>query len=160
MPAPFKRLTLEQFADLVDRFHFTRKITTVHMHHTWRPNHSQFKGHETIVGMWNYHTRHNKWSDIAQHVTIDPQGFIWLGRNWNAPPASARGQNGGPDAGPFMFEMIGDFDRGCDPFAGKQRETVVKVIALVQQRFRLAPEKLLFHNMISSKTCPGSSIRY
>lgn len=59
-----------------------------------------------------------------------------------------------------MFEMIGDFDRGCDPFAGKQRETVVKVIALVQQRFRLAPEKLLFHNMISSKTCPGSSIRY
>lgn len=160
MPAPFKRLTLEQFADLVDRFHFTRKITTVHMHHTWRPNHSQFKGHETIVGMWNYHTRHNKWSDIAQHITIDPEGFIWLGRNWNAPPASAKGQNGGPDGGPFMFEMIGDFDRGCDPFAGKQRETVIRVIALIQQRFRLPPTKLLFHNMVSGKTCPGSSIRY
>lgn len=160
MPAPFKRLTLEQFADLVERFHFTRKITTVHMHHTWRPNHSQFEGHETIVGMWHYHTRHNKWSDIAQHVTIDPQGFIWLGRNWNAPPASARGQNGNLEAGPFMFEMIGDFDRGCDPFAGKQRETVIKVIALIQQRFRLPPTKLLFHNMVSSKTCPGSSIRY
>lgn len=160
MPAPFKQLTVEQFADLVERFHFTRKITTVHMHHTWRPDHSQFRGHETIVGMWNYHTRHNGWSDIAQHVTIDPDGSIWLGRNWNAPPASARGQNGDQHAGPFMFEMIGDFDKGRDPFEGRQRETVVKVIALVQQRFRLAPTKLIFHNMMSDKTCPGSGIRY
>ncbi|MGH8855385.1 MAG: caspase family protein, partial [Telluria sp.] len=160
MPAPFKRLTLEQFADLVDRFHFTRKITTVHMHHTWRPNRSQFKGHETIVSMWNFHTQHNGWSDIAQHITIDPDGFIWLGRNWNAPPASASSQNGTQQAGPFMFEMIGDFDKGKDPFDGAQRETVIRVIALIQQRFGLAPTKLMFHNMMSGKTCPGSSIRY
>ena len=160
MPAPFKRLTLAQFADLLNRYAFTRKINAVHMHHTWRPNHGQFRGHDSIVGMWTYHTQTNKWSDIAQHITIDPQGFIWLGRNWNAAPASASGQNGDRHAGPFMFEMIGDFDKGCDPFGGEQRETVVNVIALVQRRFGLAPGSLMFHNMMSSKSCPGSSIDY
>ncbi|MFC0250412.1 caspase family protein [Massilia consociata] len=160
MPAPFKKLDLAQFAELLDRFPFTRKINAVHMHHTWRPNHRQFKGHESIVGMWHYHTQHKKWSDIAQHITIDPDGFIWLGRNWNAPPASAARQNGDSHAGPFMFEMIGDFDKGCDPFGGEQRRTVVNVIALVQRRFRLAPGSLMFHNMMSTKTCPGSGIDY
>ncbi len=160
MPAPFKRLTLDQFANLLNRYQFTRKINAVHMHHTWRPNHSQFRGHESIVGMWTYHTQTNKWSDIAQHITIDPQGYIWLGRNWNAAPASATGQNGDSHAGPFMFEMIGDFDKGCDPFGGAQRDTVIKVIALVQKRFGLAPGSLMFHNMMSSKSCPGSSIDY
>ena len=91
MPAPFKRITLEQFSELLERFQFTRRINAVHMHHTWRPDHQQFKGHASIEGMWNYHTKHNKWSDIAQHITIDPQGAIWLGRNWNTPPASASG---------------------------------------------------------------------
>ncbi|NNG21969.1 caspase family protein [Telluria aromaticivorans] len=160
MPAPFKRLTLDQFANLLNRYQFTRKINAVHMHHTWRPNHSQFRGHESIVGMWTYHTQTNKWSDIAQHITIDPQGYIWLGRNWNAAPASASGQNGDSHAGPFMFEMIGDFDKGCDPFDGPQRNTVIKVIALVQKRFGLAPGSLMFHNMMSGKSCPGSSIDY
>lgn len=160
MPAPFKRLTLAQFSDLLNRYSFTRKINSVHMHHTWRPNHSQFRGHDSIVGMWTYHTQTNGWSDIAQHITIDPQGFIWLGRNWNAAPASATGQNGDSHAGPFMFEMIGDFDKGCDPFGGEQRKTVVNVIALVQRRFGLAPGSLMFHNMMSSKSCPGSSIDY
>lgn len=160
MPAPFKRLSLEQFSALLERFQFTRRINAVHMHHTWRPDHRQFKGHDSIVGMWNYHTKHNGWSDIAQHITIDPDGFIWLGRNWNTPPASASGQNGNSKAGPFMFEMIGDFDRGCDKFVGKQRHTALSVIAMIQKQFGLLQGSLMFHNMMSGKTCPGDSIDY
>lgn len=160
MPAPFKRVTLAQFTDILERFLFTRKINAVHMHHTWRPNHKQFRGHDTIVSMWNHHTKNNGWSDIAQHITIDPEGFIWLGRNWNMPPASASGQNGNSKAGPFMFEMIGDFDVGQDPFAGEQRKTTLEVIARVQRCFNLEPGSLMFHNMMSGKTCPGSAIDY
>ncbi len=158
MPAPFKQITIAQFASLIDRFSFSRRINAVHMHHTWRPNHSQYRGHETIVGMWRHHTEVNRWSDIAQHITIAPDGSIWLGRNWNQPPASAAGHNGSKTAGPFMFEIIGDFDRGKDSFTGAQRDTTLEVIARVQRRFNLAPETLVFHNAMSSKSCPGTAV--
>lgn len=160
MPAPFKRVSLAQFSELLDRFPFSRTINAVHMHHTWRPDHRQFDGHASIVAMWKFHTEHNGWSDIAQHITIDPDGGIWLGRDWNMPPASAKGHNGDLRAGPFMFEMIGDFNVGRDRFEGEQRATAIAVVALVQQCFDLAPDSLKFHNMMSGKTCPGSSIDY
>jgi hypothetical protein len=160
MPAPFKQLNREQFAALLEKFPFTRKINAVHMHHTWKPNHSQYKGHETIVGMWRYHTETKGWQDIAQHITIAPDGSIWLGRNWNLPPASAAGHNGNSTAGPFMFEMIGNFDRGNDDFEGEQRKTTLEVIARIQRKFQLAPESLVFHNAMSIKTCPGNGVNY
>ncbi len=160
MPRQFRRINLQEFAVLLERFPFSRKINSIHMHHTWRPNHRQFKGHDTIVGMWRFHTQNRGWSDIAQHITVDPEGAIWLGRNWNSPPASASGHNGNRTIGPFMFEMIGDFDTGCDLFEGKQRETVIRVIYLVQKRFALKPETLRFHNQMSSKSCPGTAIDY
>lgn len=160
MPAPFKQLNREQFAALLDKFPFTRTINSVHMHHTWKPNHAQYKGHETIVGMWRYHTETNGWQDIAQHITIAPDGSIWLGRNWNLPPASAAGHNGNSTAGPFMFEMIGNFDRGNDLLEGEQRQTALEVIARIQRKFQLAPESLVFHNAMSTKTCPGNGVDY
>lgn len=160
MPAPFKQINREQFAALLDQFHFTRNINAVHMHHTWKPNHAQYRGHETIVGMWRFHTETKRWQDIAQHISIAPDGSIWLGRNWNLPPVSATGHNGNSIAGPFMFEMIGNFDRGNDPFAGEQRKTTLEVIARIQRKFQLAPESLVFHNAMSTKTCPGNGIDY
>ena len=156
----FARLSLDQFAALLDRFPFTRRINAVHMHHTWRPRRVDFRGHDTLIGMWRHHTQVNGWSDIAQHLTIDPQGFVWLGRNWNLPPASASGNNGNRALGPFMFEMVGDFDAGREPFDGPQRETALRVVALVQRRFGLPPASLRFHNMMSPKSCPGSAIDY
>lgn len=160
MPAPFKQITRDQFADLLAKFPFKRKINTIHMHHTWRPNRAQYRGHDTIVGMWRYHTQEYHWSDIAQHLTIAPDGSIWLGRDWNRPPASAAGHNGNSQAGPFMFEKIGDFDDGNDPFDGEQRLTALEVIARVQLHFGLPPGALQLHNMMSTKTCPGTGIDY
>jgi len=161
MPTPtFQRLSREQFEFLLQKFPFTRKIDAVHMHHTWRPRHADFRGHETIVAMWRHHTQVNHWSDIAQHITIDPQGMIWLGRNWNLPPASAAGHNGNKAFGPFMFEMIGDFDKDRDAFEGPQKDTALRVVALVQSRFQLPTSTLRFHNAMSPKSCPGSGLTY
>lgn len=156
MPAPFKRLTVADFALLLERFPFSRRINSVHMHHTWRPNHAQFQGHDSIVAMWRFHTQDRKFADIAQHLTIDPQGHVWTGRNWNSAPASAAGFNGNGAVGPFMFEIIGDFDRGMDKLEGDQRTAVLDVIKLVQQRFSLDPESLMFHNQMARKSCPGN----
>lgn len=161
MPTPtFQRLTPEQFEQLLQKFPFTRKIDAVHMHHTWRPRHADFRGHDTIVSMWRHHTQVNGWSDIAQHLTIDPEGMVWLGRNWNLPPASAAGHNGNKAFGPFMFEMIGDFDNGRDPFGGAQKDAALRVVALVQSRFHLVASTLRFHNAMSPKSCPGGSLAY
>lgn len=158
MPPPFRSLGSSGFADLLGRFVFTRRIEAVHLHHTWRPNHADYRGHDTILGMWRYHTRENGWSDIAQHLTIAPDGTLWLGRDWNAAPASASGHNGSAKAGPFMIEMIGNFDVGRDRLQGAQRAAVMDVIARVQRRFGLPAEALRFHNQMSGKTCPGSSL--
>ncbi len=161
MPTPtFQRLSPDQFEQLLQKFPFTRKIDAVHMHHTWRPRHADFRGHDTIVSMWRHHTQVNGWSDIAQHITIDPDGMVWLGRNWNLPPASAAGHNGNKAFGPFMFEMIGDFDTGRDPFGGAQKDTALRVVAGVQARFHLPASTLRFHNSMSPKSCPGSALVY
>jgi len=70
MPPPFRSITVEEFGALLRGFPFRRDIDAVHMHHTWRPNHAQYRGQSTIVGMWRTHTGVNGWSDIAQHLTI------------------------------------------------------------------------------------------
>lgn len=160
MPPPFKRIDLDEFEALLDKFNFRRRINAVHMHHTWKPTRSQFKGHDTIVAIWQFHTVVNKWRDIAQHLTIDPEGAIWLGRDWNLAPASASGHNGNEQAGPFMFETVGNFDTGHDLLDGAQRQTVLGVIARVQKRFGLSPETLVFHNAMAPKTCPGTGVDY
>ena len=156
----FLSLDVNAFKLLVERFDFRRKIDAVHLHHTWRPNHSQYRGRDTILGMWRFHTQELGWDDIAQHVTIAPDGAIWTGRDWNHRPASASGFNGNAAVGPFMIEMIGDFDRGKDRFEGPQKAAALEVIAAIQAKFDLAERSLRFHNSMSPKTCPGNAIDY
>ncbi|HEX8693113.1 MAG TPA: peptidoglycan recognition family protein, partial [Longimicrobium sp.] len=156
MPKPFRQLTIEQFADELDRFKFTRKVTGVHMHHTWKPTQADYRGLSTIEGMWKFHTQNNGWSDIAQHVSIAPDGTIWTGRDWNVTPASATGFS----SGAFMFETIGNFDVGHETLAGEQLRAVVEVIARVQIKHKLPLESLHFHREFTDqKTCPGNGLR-
>jgi hypothetical protein len=154
----FHALDRRTFRDVVERFHFRRKILEVHLHHTFRPNRAQYRGLETIHGMWRFHTQEKGWSDIAQHVSIAPDGTIWTGRSWNRAPASASGFNGSSAAGPFMIEMIGDFDAGRDRLEGEQLRATLEVIAAVQLRCGLDEGKLRFHREMSSKSCPGSGV--
>ncbi|HWK88603.1 MAG TPA: caspase family protein, partial [Longimicrobium sp.] len=154
MPKPFRLLTIQQFADELARFRFTRTVSEVHMHHTFIPRKTDFAGVSTIESMFRHHTRVRGFSDIAQHLSIDPNGGIWTGRDWNVTPASATGHNGRV----FMFETIGNFDRGQERLEGAQRRAVIEVIARVQLRLGLPLESLHFHREFSTKTCPGSGI--
>ena len=161
MPDPLVALTLDQFALLLQAAQLRREITAVHLHHTWRPRRRDFRGAATIDAMRRYHVQQLGWHDIAQHLTIDPYGGLWPGRNWNLPPASQRGENGTGQAGPFMIEMIGDFDTGHDPFDGDQHDAAVSVVALLRKRFKLSGKAVRFHRQLGSpKTCPGTSIDY
>lgn len=157
MPAPFRPLTRDQFLSELMSFAWTRRIWRVDMHHTWLPQHSDYDGEACIERMCRFHVDDRGWEDIAQHVSIAPDGIIWTGRDWNKTPASVGGVL---NRGAFMFEAIGNFDLGHDRLEGEQLQSVVTVIRAVQRRFRLPPEALLFHRdvPVTVKTCPGTSV--
>jgi hypothetical protein len=156
--APFRRLELPQFAELVRLFDFKRTITSFHVHHTFIPRRGDFKGLATIEAMDRVHRTERGFSEIAQHITLAPDGVIWTGRSWNKPPASALGFNGNSKAGPFMMEMVGNFDRNEEPFDGPQADNAFRIVAVILRRFGLGIEAVHFHNEMSAKTCPGSAV--
>ncbi len=166
-PAPIRRLTMEQFAALFQAFAAdpgSRAIVEVHLHHTWRPRCADFRGIATLEAMRRVHMEVNRWSDIAQHVTIDPVGGLWTGRSWNEPPASSVGHNGTARRGPFMLEMIGDFDVGQDAFDGVRKAAAIEAVAtiIVASQATGTPitsaDVKFHHELDSPKTCPGTSI--
>lgn len=158
-PAP--PMELATFRAYLAAFRWSRIIAEVHMHHTWEPNHATWAGARSVIAMRDYHMKVNGWSDIGQHITIAPDGGIWLGRDWNRAPASSSGHNGTSVRGPFMFETVGNFDIGHETLEDEQRASVLGVIGAVQRRFGLPPESLRFHRQLGSpKTCPGSGIEY
>lgn len=157
MPPPFRPLSLGAFAQEVATFAWTRPVLRVDMHHTWYPAHADWKGLASVEGMHVFHTRDRGFDDIAQHVSIAPDGVIWTGRDWNKAPASV-GCNMNAQA--FMFETVGNFDEGFDRLEGAQFDAVVGVIETVQRHFRLPVQALLFHREVpqTKKTCPGTAI--
>ena len=175
MPAApqFDSVTADQFPELAQMFkaRHRRPIDSVHLHHTFVPTQSLFYdlvnelGVEELAGlelcrrMWRYHTQDLGWSDIAQHVTIDPAGRIWLNRSWDRAPASASGFNGSSSLGPFMIEMIGNFDRDQETPTDEQKHATLTVVAAIQKAFDLEPDAFRFHHeMNNQKTCPGDSM--
>ncbi|MEZ5773838.1 MAG: peptidoglycan recognition family protein [Hyphomicrobiaceae bacterium] len=87
------------------------------MHHTFYPAHADYRGEASIEAMRRFHVEDRGFEDIAQHVSIAPDGRIWTGRDWNKTPASVGGVL---NRGVFMFEMIGNFDLGHDRLEGRQ----------------------------------------
>lgn len=156
---PFCAMTRDEFANAVGSYRWSRSVLRVDMHHTFRPDHARTAeiGMEAaLAGMRKAHLERG-FDDIAQHVTVAPDGLIWSGRDWNMDPASV---GFGMNANVFMFETVGNFDIGHDELAGPQLDSVLAVIATVQRRFRLPPFSLLFHREVpqTEKTCPGTSL--
>ena len=168
-------VSLAQLAWLLDNFPWQRQIDALHLHHSRRPNHQQFQGRTTILEMARHHMDGYGWGAIAQHLTIAPDGQIWLGRNWNLAPASAAGHNGNAVSGPLMVMLIGDFDRGNDLLAfdgeaaasanaddanTRQGNAMLRVLALLQNYFDLPLESLRFPRDLSHGSSPGSGVDY
>lgn len=156
----FRALSPRAFLGELSSFEWHRRVWRIDMHHTFHPDHARWEqigSRACIQGMRCHHVEERGFSDIAQHVSIMPDGEIWTGRSWNETPASV---GYGMNKGVFMFEAVGNFDVGCDRLEGPQLASVLTVIAGVQRRFRLPAEALLFHREVpqTDKTCPGSSI--
>lgn len=158
----FKKLNFNELTKELDK----HKFKQLHIHHTWKPTHKSFTGNNHMVmqqSMKNYHVNTNKWSDIAQHLTLFPDG-IWLtGRPFNIAPASISGWN----TGALCVEMIGNFDLpntgsfnnlGYDKLEGQQKQEILRLISYFINKY--GEQSIKFHNEHPSvsKTCPGTSL--
>jgi hypothetical protein len=163
MGRTFKRYSIEEFITYLSTFVGKVNFSQVHVHGTWRPNIADFRrrpGEYYIQSMYRAHLQRG-FSDIAQHATIDPDGYIWDGRSFLISPASATGFNDGDNDGvhPFMFEMIGNFDKGNDVLQGKQLKAAVALTRGVIDLWNHSTADVHFHREFTDqKTCPGSGI--
>jgi hypothetical protein len=146
--------TIEEFENHVRTFDWKGGITAFHVHHTADPI-ASWRGAASVESIRRYHVNVRKYRDFAQHVTLGPDGSIWMGRDWNLAPASATGHNGYDfQFRPFMVEAFGNFLH--DTLAGAQRDNLVRMIAAVQERFSLPPAAIKFHKEMQPTQCPGN----
>lgn len=157
----FRRFTLTEYIDFLRPFVGRVVFDKIHVHGTWKPTIAQFRkdgGLKLVQSMWRFHTGQG-WGDIGQHATIDPDGYIWEGRSLLTMPCSATGYNGSNPVHPFMFEMIGNFDKGCELLAGPQLATAAGLCRAIMQLWNRGPDMIHLHReMTNQKTCPGSGI--
>ncbi|MCT4604829.1 MAG: glucosaminidase domain-containing protein [Marinisporobacter sp.] len=152
----FHSYRVESYLDYLKKLKLTRKITDIHLHHTWKPTKKTYflasNKEKVIYGMWRYHTKTLKWRDIGQHVSVSPDGLVWDGRDVNLMPASISRHN----KNAFAIEMIGNFDKGQEKLEGVQLEAVKKLIKGLFEIFQT--DHLIFHREYSNKSCPGTSL--
>jgi hypothetical protein len=172
----FMLFTRQEFHAWIWSTLFNRQIKLIQQHHTWSPNYSNFNGsnHFSLLeGMRNYHVNSAGFSDIAQHVTIFPDGLIGIGRSFEKDPAGIAGINGGA----ICIENIGNFDNGADIMFEEHKKSIIYVTAVLCMRFQLEPSTLTitYHhwwnldgyrftddqinngNVFNVKTCPGET---
>ena len=167
----FTLMTIDEFETWIKNLKVTRNIKYLQVHHTWSPSYAQFNGsnHFTLQrSMKNYHVNSAGYVDIAQQLSVFPDGKIMTGRSFNIDPAGARGmnQNG------ICVENVGNFDRGGDTMTAAQKNTIVRLYAAMCKRFNVSPETgIRYHCWLSdggtylgtyvagrsAKTCPGTN---
>ena len=148
----FKIVTADELIAMLKRGGYRYKWSQIH--HTWRPNHSNFNGKNHLAlqqGMYDYHVHVRGWNDIGQHVTLMPDGLFVTGRSFGSAPAGISGYN----TGSFMVEMLGDFDKGKDKLEGAQLEAMLKLQHYLTTQ---AGAKIMFHREHAPKTCPGTGL--
>jgi len=160
-----KIINIDELLKELDKHNFKE----LHLHQTWKPTFKSFTGNNHLnlqEGMQRYHINVNGWSDIAQHLTLFPDGEFMTGRPFNIQPASIKGWNGSKHK-PLMVEMIGNFDIkgtgsfnkfGYDVLEGIQKQNILKLIKYFINRYGESSIKFHREGPGVTKTCPGTSL--
>lgn len=164
-------MDINEFKLWLDGQSVKRKIKVIQLHHTFSPSYKHFNGSNHLAlqqNMKNYHVKTNGWNDIAQNLTIFPDGKIVLGRDLEKTPAGIYGAN----TNGICIECIGNFDSGGDVMTSSQQCAIVDVLRLLLKKFGLDPQSgITYHAWWSAngknlgdyvqgksvKTCPGTS---
>jgi len=148
-----------------------RKIKWVQQHHTYVPGYKNFKGDNHFQLCQSMESAHKErgFNEIAQNLTIFPDGKVMVCRSMDKIPAGIKGAN----VFGVCIENIGNFDKGNDPMSTQQRDSIVLVTKAILKRFALAPgdQSVLYHHWFDlntgkritkegtgcTKTCPGTA---
>jgi hypothetical protein len=166
----FTKMSLAEFEAWLPTKKVARTIITLQQHHTWSPNYFLFNGSNHFDlqrSMKNHHVHSNGWMDIGQHFTSFPDGSIVTGRSLENSPACILGFN----SNSLCIEHLGNFDEGKDDMTAEQRGTIIKMSALICQKFGIAihTDKVVYHHWFNlstgarnngtgnNKTCPGTA---
>lgn len=141
-----------------------RSIKLVVLHHTWRPDHAQWKGDgsaNSVKKFWLKRRQEEGWTHPpGGHFIIAPNGKIYAPFGDISIPLNANSDRKANREG-VAIEMVGDFDVGHDVLNGVQRHSAMGLIGGLLVRFNLAPRDLFFHRDFPAahKSCPGTSLR-
>ena len=136
------------------------RVSSIFLHHTWRPTPDTWAGYDTILAMKAYYERqpwtdeygrqHEGWT-AGPHLFIAPDG-IWLFTDLLRDGVGVAEHN----ENTRHVEMVGNYD--TNPPSGDILAYTVAALALLHRAFDLPPEALRFHSDCSPKTCPGAAV--
>jgi len=167
----FILLDAAEFEQWLALQNIARKIKWVQLHHTYMPAYKHFKvdNHFTLCQSMEAAHKERGFSEIAQNITIFPDGKIMICRSLNTVPAGIKGAN----TYGVCIENVGNFDKGNDSMTAAQRDSIVLTLKSLLKKFALAPsdQTVLYHHWFdlntgkrilkqgtaSTKTCPGSA---
>jgi hypothetical protein len=166
----FILLTREEFKVWLLKLKCTRDIKIIQEHHTYIPNYTTFKPEKDyfkiLEGMEQSHINRG-FSEIAQNITVFPDGLIAICRDFNKAPAGIMGAN----THGICIENVGNFDIGGDKMQPEQRHSILFVTAVLCEAFKLKPSTntIVYHHWYDlstgkrtdgrgeTKSCPGSN---
>src|SRR5258708_5177041 len=105
-----------EFATFLNSLPTSRKILLVQNHHTFIPSYSDFNGRNHFARLAAMEAAHLQrgFDEIAQNLTIFPDGTVAVCRPLDTAPAGIKGAN----INGLCIENLGNFDAGHDAMTG------------------------------------------
>ena len=125
-----------------------------------RPSWYEDKGFEAqLKEIEKWHVKDNGWSSIGYHIIIGRNGEISNTRPLGTSGAHARGHNSN-----IGIALVGGFgsdadDVATDHFTAPQLSKLYATIKDLQQQYDIRTDKIIGHNRVSSKACPGFRVQ-
>lgn len=159
----FILVDIEEFRGWIDKKVVMRPIEVLQVHHTYKPDYQTMKEHpdifDNLFNMEYYHVHERGFEQIAQNLTIYPDGTIAICRDLGRAPAGIKGAN----SKGICIEIVGNFDSGHDEMDSEQKQAVVSLYALLCIKFKLKPsvDTIVYHHwydLVTGKRCNGRGI--
>lgn len=160
---------MERFGAWLAMLRVGREIRTIQNHHTYTPCYQDFNGtnHFTLMEQMAREHLARGFAEIAQQLTTFPDGTVAIGRSFEQSPACIYGQN----AAAICVENFGNFDTGSDDMTLAQRQTIIRVNALLCRKYAIPLDTtgVVYHHWFdlntgertdgsgSTKSCPGTA---
>jgi hypothetical protein len=150
----FNRL---EFKNWILNKNFSREITFIQNHHTWKPDYSSFRNKNYFTLLENMEAYHESlgWGQIAQNITTFPDGIIAICRSFDTRPTCIANKN----LGGLCIENLGNFDKNGDAMEEEHKKSIIWLNAILCIKFSLSvnTDDIVYHHWYSPKSCPGNN---